>query len=89
MKKPDVLPVVIEDEDCECSDISIDSPECVDPFVGISVLSRRTGVPWNKLHKWAGEGLIPHCHRPGERRMFPERKATQAVRNILREGGLN
>ena len=89
MTKPNVLPVVIEEEDCDCSDTSIASPECADSLVGVSVVARRTGVPYGKLHKWAGEGLIPHCHKPGERRMFREREATRAVKEILRQGGLN
>jgi excisionase family DNA binding protein len=63
--------------------------ECNPRYIRIAELARLSGLTTYYIRKWTGEGLIPHVRRPGERVLYPEDEAMEAVRQILEpKGGL-
>jgi DNA-binding transcriptional MerR regulator len=63
--------------------------ECPEQYISISVLARRMGVTTRQINKWQKEGQITCFKEDGAHRRFPERRATEEVREILRDGEMN
>lgn len=60
---------------------------CVQRMIRIGELARMAGVTPHCIRKWTLEALIPHVKRPGERALYPEDEALEAVRLILQPKG--
>lgn len=57
--------------------------ECNPRYIRIAELARLSGLTTYYIRKWTREGLIPHVRRPGERVLYPEDEALEAIRLIL------
>jgi DNA-binding transcriptional MerR regulator len=60
---------------------------CTPRYIRIGELARLAGVTPYCIRKWTSEGLIPHVKRPGERLLYPEDEAMEAIRLILEPKG--